>query len=253
MSYIEFETSFLRNIKNNVYISIYCRIIDMLDQAKFKHEHLNDTIGLMKRHNITRDLLRGRMKHEDTPEIQNMHKQRRQMLASLRDVVDRLSKMPGFATDRNAKILQHWMKEYRELIGSRNVQDELYVAYQMELDLDYTYHIKESLEETYLLKLMNSIVEINHEIMNLELNRYEYNAAKTLKYERKIRSYDDLNLVLPVLKSVAAVGKQDAELAAFVAENIQKLLRRERGYLKMVDTKKRQKEEQGEKDQDLGE
>ena len=241
---IEFGISFMRNVKNNVYISIYSKIIDMLEEANFEHEFMIDNIVLLKGHNITRAMLRDSMKHEDTPEIQAMQKKRREMLASLRDVVDRLSKMPGFATEEHARVLQKWIKEYRRQIASRNVMDEALVAYGIEMDVGYYNHVRVALQESRLMDFVNNLIEYNHELINKEITRHEDNEAMTLKYDRKIGSYEDLRRALYVLVSLAKAGRreEDRELAAMVASDLNTLLRRERGYVKMVETKKKMKE-----------
>lgn len=243
MEYIDFETGFMRDIKNNTYVTLYCRIIEMLERANFQHPHLIDSIGLLKRHDITLTVYKPESKHYLTPKIQKLHKERRKRLASLRDIIDRISSIKGYVSADTAKLLQSFLKPLRIKIGSRNVSDEKLAVSDIEISLMNYYYLKLALEKANLISFIEELIILNNEIIELEENREDDNLSSSLGNDRKIRSYKDLNMVLMVLNSVIELGKQDSKLAAEVGDNINRELRRERGYVRMVNTKKQQKKE----------
>lgn len=243
MEYIDFETGFMRELKNNTYVAVYCRIIDIMEDANFKHPHLIESIELLKRHDITIQVFKPQLKHYLTPEINKLHLERRKMLANFRDYIDRMPSMKGFVTEQNAKLLQSFLKRLRRWIGSRNVVDEKLAVLDIEASVNFYYYIELALKEANLLQFTKELVKLNNEIMKLERERDEDNEASSLGIERKLKSYRDLNMVLVVLNSVIEIGKEESELAYRVADTINRELRRERGYVRMVDTKKEQKKE----------
>ena len=239
MEYIDFETGFMRDLKNNTYISVYCRIIDRMEEAKFKHSHLSDSIELLKRHGIENVGQKPESKHINTPQIQKLHKERRKQLAKMRDIIDQISSDEDILTVKTARALQSFMKPLRNYIGSRNVNDEREAVYTIERGVDYFDEYNSALREINLLPFIERLIKCNNEILKLESERDEDNSASVLGNERKLKSYRDLNMVLEVLNSAIELGKDDCELAFKVGESINMLLRRERGYVRMVETKKK--------------
>ena len=96
-----------------------------------------------------------------------------------------------------------------------------------------------ALQEINLLPFIERLIKCNNDILKLESERDEDNSVYVLGNERKLKSYRDLNMVLEVLNSAIELGKADCELAFKVGKRINTLLRRERGYVRMVETKKK--------------
>ena len=243
MEYIDFETGFMRELKNSTYVSIYCKVIDMMKEANFETPHLISSIGLLTRHGIKSNTYKDQLKHSSTSQIQKLHLKRRKNLAGLRDIIDQMSSVEGIVSRENAILLQSFIKPLRRYIGSRNVSDEMNAVLQIEVSVKYYYYIQLALEEANLTRFIDKLVKLNNEIMEMEEGRDDDNAASTLGLERKLKSYRDLKMVLEVLNSVIEIGEEESELAFSVASMINRELRRERGYVRMVDTKKEQKKE----------
>ncbi len=243
MKTINFETGFLRDVKNSKYVSIYCRIVDQLQQADFKHKHLLDTIELLTLYDITLKDHWGNIKYKNTPEIQELHKERRKRLASFRDLVDKLTNLKGFISESNAVLLQKWLKPLRPKIGSRNTLEEMRIVYEIVSSVDFYNDLNAAIKEANLLNFVDDLAELNNKIIDLETERQEHVSTRALGQERKLNSYEDLKMVLWVLNSVIKVGTTDAELAQRVGMSIDAMLRRERGYVRMVGTKKEIREE----------
>lgn len=246
MEYIDFETGFMRELKNVTYVSIYSKVIDIMKEANFESPHLINSIGLLTRHGITANTYKSQLKHSSTPQIQKLHLKRRKQLASFRDVIDRFSSVDGFVSKENALLLKNFLKPMRKDIESRNVTDEMNTVLRIEKNVKYYYYIELLFKETHLMHFVDELVKVNDEILELEEERDNDNAATTLGYDRKMKSYRDLKMVLEVLNSVIEIGKEESELAFTVASRINRELRRDRGYVRMVDTKKELKKEKEE-------
>ena len=196
------------------------------------------SIEILKRHGISDVRDWGKLKYNETPEIQELHKQRRQSLAGFRDLIDNTTYLKGFISEQNTVLLQSWMKRIRPKIGTRNTVDEMLAAHDIVMATDIFRDLNEVIQKSNLLPYVNNMEELNEKINNMESDRHDYVSSAFLGQERKFVSYRDLNMVLAVLNSVIVDDKTDSELAVRVGRRIDKMLRRERGYVRMVGTKK---------------
>lgn len=250
MNFIDFETGFLRDVKNTKYIRIYTEIIRTLEYAKFTHGHMLSSIGILKRHGISDVDHWGNTKYHDTPEIQSLYKERRKRLAAFRDFADNITSMTGFISKPNAVLIKSWMKPIRKKIGTRNTVDEMLAVFEIVVSTDMYRDLNAAMKEAKMLDFVAELEALNEQIEQMESNRKDYVSSAILGQERKFTSYRDLNMVLAVLNSVIVHGKEDSELAQHVGHRIDKMLRRERGYVRMVGTKKqiREGKEKGKSD-----
>ena len=76
MSYIDFETGFMVRLKKAPYMLLYKEIIDIIEEARFTHSYLLEVLGILKSHDFIDDLSQNSGKHNNTPKIQDLYKQK---------------------------------------------------------------------------------------------------------------------------------------------------------------------------------
>lgn len=259
MPYIDFELGFLYNIQNDDYIMMYLNIFKILDKAKFETEFLKDKIEYTRRHiKIHESFLFKDLSHEDTVKIQEISVKRRQMMASMRDIIDSYKFMKTERERESVKLLTSWIRNIRKDIKSRNTIYEWNAAHYMEHTVRKNAEYKEALEDLRLTHLHKEIVECTKAILAMQYKRRGDKITKRETKQKRQRSLKDLNVLLWVINAMVVNDDDEGRKAREVGELINITIKRERTLYrfrktlnkKKLEKKKQQKEQEQQEQQE---
>ncbi len=229
MPYIEFEVGFLYNIQNEDYIFLYSNIFGILDEAKFEHEFLKEKIEYTRRHvDILESFMLKDLSYEDTVKIQEMSINRRQMMASMRDIIDNSKFLETQKERDSAKLLKNWIKIIRKDIKARNTIREWSAAHYMEYTVEGNEDYKEALKDLRVTHLYNAIVKHNKDIRKMETERGIDRFTKRETKEKRRSSLKDLNVLLWVLNAMLVKDDEEGKKAREAGNLIYMAIKRER-------------------------
>ena len=252
MPYIDFEVGFLHHVHNIDYVTLYSNIFRILDDAKIEHEFLNKKIKYTRRHvkTLEKYLLKD-LKYKDTDKIKELTTERRQMMASLRDMIEGIRFLATDEEREAIKLLKRWINIVRKDIKSRNTIYEWSAAYYMERTVESDARYKDALQVFAMTFLYNSIVKCNKEIRKLETERIVDKSTKRNTKERRRRSLKDLDIFLGVINAAIVEEDDEAEKIREAGNLIYMTIKREQTLYRFRKTlnkkkleKKKQQEEQ---------
>ncbi len=194
---IEFEIGFLYNVTNSEYLNLYKTIHQRLDDANYDNSLIQMVLPYMSPHiEVMRTYMHKSSSHGFTSKIQELKRERRKLLRSLRDLIDGSLNRETKEMRQAAQQLTFMINDLRENIRSRNSDQELSAVIKVDIRLRHKEEYQEALKVLHLESLVKSLIETNQVLTELERVRMDDSSEKKYTKERRKNSYEVLKNVL---------------------------------------------------------
>ena len=256
MSQYNFKIGFLNHIRNNEDLFFYINTVEQLEEVDFKRPMMQEAVAFLRQQvePLKEAMLRER-KHKSTDDLQELHKRRRGMLKSLRDLIDGSHHRETQAQRDAAKVLTRWIADTRDDIKSRNLESEMYAVYVLRNRAADDEAYLDALQELGLHEMFDVLLDLQEEIMLLELGRSaDWSEWRSSKNHRR-DTYRYLRNMLGLLNTAIMLEGEDSELADEMAMKLDANIisaRRLYRFRKSINLNKKEREEMRMLEEQLG-